>query len=222
MDQPCYKCGHAVEEGVRFCQNCGAPQIRVVIAQPVVAATGAEAYTEVIPPSGSAPASLPVLALPMRWSQALKPCILASFIATVLMFLGLYPIVATFCAGFLAVAFYRQRLAGMPIATRTGLRLGAFSGLLSFGTISLLMAIASTLPEFRAKFHAAVFSNLEKWAASHPADTQFQATVDQFKTPEGFAAMLIVGGVLLLVFSLAVGGLGGVLGAKLLGRKPQS
>ena len=34
MEQPCYKCGQTVEEGIPFCPHCSAPQIRVVVAEP--------------------------------------------------------------------------------------------------------------------------------------------------------------------------------------------
>ena len=43
MEQPCYKCRQLVEEGRPFCPHCGAPQIRVLVAEPVAAVgTGPE------------------------------------------------------------------------------------------------------------------------------------------------------------------------------------
>ena len=72
MEQPCYKCRQLVEEGRPFCPHCSAPQIRVLVAEPV-AAVGT--FAGVAVPSESAvelPASqtLPVLALPMRWPSS--------------------------------------------------------------------------------------------------------------------------------------------------------
>ncbi len=34
MDHPCHKCGQSAEDGVPFCSHCGAPQIRVAMAEP--------------------------------------------------------------------------------------------------------------------------------------------------------------------------------------------
>ena len=97
-----------VEEGVAFCPQCSAPQIRVVIAEPVpaplaFAAATASQDSEVLPASQT----VPVLALPMQWSEALRPCALAALVATLLMFLGLNPFVAMFSGGFLSVLCYR-------------------------------------------------------------------------------------------------------------------
>src|ERR1700745_381022 len=106
MDQPCYKCGQAVEQGIPFCPHCSAPQIRVVVAEPVAVPCGlANASTSEAAAVLPASQTIPVLALPMHWSQALKPCALAALIASVLMSLGLNPFVAMFSVGFLAVVF---------------------------------------------------------------------------------------------------------------------
>src|SRR5206468_6389886 len=107
MEQPCYKCGQTVEEGTPFCPHCSAPQIRVIIAEPpplplaFAAATTTHEAT-VLPASQT----VPVLALPMQWSQAFRPCALAAVVASLLMSLGLNPFVAMFSVGFLAVVFY--------------------------------------------------------------------------------------------------------------------
>ena len=109
MEQPCYKCGQTVEEGIPFCPHCSAPQIRVMVAEPVPPAALADQLLR--PRQASLPASqtVPVLALPMQWSQALKPCVLAELVASGSMLLGLHPFVAMVSVGFLAVIFYRQR-----------------------------------------------------------------------------------------------------------------
>jgi hypothetical protein len=91
MEQPCYKCGQMVEEGRMFCPNCRAPQIRVLVAEPVAAASLAQltepSNEDILPASQT----VPVLALPVQWSHALKPCFLAALAASVLMLLGLHP-----------------------------------------------------------------------------------------------------------------------------------
>ena len=113
MEQPCYKCGQVVEEGVPFCPHCSAPQIRVVLAEPapspIFAAVGPSQDTAAFPSAQI----VPVLALPMQWAEAFRPCALAALVASLLMSMGLNPFVAMFSVGFLAVVFYRQRRRGI-------------------------------------------------------------------------------------------------------------
>jgi hypothetical protein len=223
MEQPCYKCGQLLEEGRVFCPHCAAPQIRVVIAEPVAAAaTGGDAAVTT-QASTALPASetVPVLAVPVGWSKAFKPCALAAVVASLLMSLGLTPAVAMFSVGFLAVVFYRQGRPGMVIKPSTGARLGAFGGLLWFGITAVLGALAATVPEMRTKMREQITENIQKSAASHPADPRIQAVVDQMKTPEGFAVMLILFGILLLVVCIVLGILGGALGGAIFGRREQ-
>src|SRR6202790_1255390 len=82
--------------------------------------------------STALPASqtLAVLAIPVQWSEAFKPCALAALVASLLMALGLDPFVTMLSVGFLAVVFYRQRRLGSTIKPATGWRVGAASGFL--------------------------------------------------------------------------------------------
>jgi len=120
MEQPCYKCGQTVEEGIPFCPHCSAPQIRVVIAEPAPQPLAFSPASTTSRDSVVLPASqtVPVLALPMQWSQAFKPCALAALVASILMSLGLHPLVAMISVGFLAVVLYRQRQPGIMIKQR--------------------------------------------------------------------------------------------------------
>jgi hypothetical protein len=218
MEQSCYKCRQVVEEGTPFCPHCSAPQIRVILPEP---ATPPAAFAAESQPSTVLPASqtLPVLALPMQWSQALKPCALAALVATLLMALGLNPFVAMLCVGFLAVVFYRQRRPESRVKAAAGARLGAISGILCFSFTSILIALASTASEFRTKIRDEFIQNAQKWATSRPADPQIQAALDQLKTPEGLIMALIVGSLLLFVVSIGLASLGGALGGTIFGRR---
>src|SRR5437763_1728658 len=82
------------QEGVPFCPHCSAPQIRVLVAEPTPSPL-AFAPAIAVQDSDVLPASqtVPVLALPMQWSQAAKPCALAALVAALLMSLGLNPFV---------------------------------------------------------------------------------------------------------------------------------
>ncbi|HET6178724.1 MAG TPA: hypothetical protein VFE61_17485 [Candidatus Sulfotelmatobacter sp.] len=180
-------------------------------------AVGAQA-SAVLPASQT----IPVLALPMQWSQALKPCALAALVASLLMALGLNPLVTLLSVGFLAVVFYRQSRPGAVVKAASGARLGALSGILCFAMTTILVALAATVPDFRTKMRDQILENAQKWAASRPADPQIQAALEQLKTPEGLVMALIVGSIFLFVFSIAVASLGGALGGSILGRRDRT
>jgi len=220
MEQPCYKCGQTVEEGVAFCPHCAAPQIRVVVVepapQPLAFAGGAQ-------DSGALAGSqtLPVLALPMRWSQMLRACALAALIAS---FLALFSVaVAMLAAGVLAVAFYRQHRPGIALRASDGAKLGALAGILCCCILSFVTAFAATVPDVRAKMQGQLIENAQKvsaWFPVNPAD--MQASIDQLKTPRGFTTALIEACVALFLLSIVLGALGGALGSAILGRRGKS
>lgn len=211
MEQPCYKCGQAVEEGVAFCPHCGAPQIRVAIAEPAQAAVIAgEPQLQAATTSS--------VSLPVEWAQALTACAGAALLGALAMLLGLTLPAAVLGAGFLAVALYSRRALGGVRAGR-GAQLGAICGVFCFGISAVFVALASTMPDVRVKIREQIMEGVQKAAASRPADPQIQAAVEQLKTPEGLVLMLIIGGIVMSVFFVVLGSLGGALGAAILGRR---
>ncbi len=202
-----------------FCPNCAAPQIRVLVAEPVPAVTLAGPM-EASSGAGDLPAhqTMPVLALPVQWSRALKPCFLAALIASVLLVMGLYPFVAMPTAGFLSVVFYRQGQQNLAIRRAVAARVGAFAGLLHSGIIVLITALAVVFPDARAKLHEEILNNVQRVAAAHAGSPQFQELLQQLNTPDGFALWLIACGVLLLILSVMLGGAGGAIAGAIFGR----
>lgn len=220
MEQPCYKCGQIVEEGRVFCPHCGAPQIRVLVAEPV-AAVAISGSMRVATDDDPLPASqtVPVLALPNQWSRTLKPCALAALLSSVLVLLKLYPVVAMLCAGFLAVVFYRQGQQELTIKPGAAFRIGAVSGMFFSGYFTLLTALAAMFPDPRAKLHEEILANLQNLAAAHADNPQYQDMLQQMKTPDGFALWLIAFSVAFLIVSLLLGGLGGAVAGTIFRRK---
>jgi hypothetical protein len=219
MEQSCYKCGQLVEEGIPFCPHCGAPQIRVVIAQAAPAlAVAADTPITTESPNQSAEQAVPVVAVPMHWSGAMKPCALAALVGVVLIFLGLYPIVAMLSAGFLAVIFFRQGNPGFSIRTATAARVGALSGLLWFAIASIVGTLLTMVlhkgPEIRSK----ALEMLQQMA-SQTTDPQAIAMFDRFKSPEGLEFLMIASLLLAFLASLILGSLGGVLAGFMLRRR---
>jgi hypothetical protein len=221
MEQPCYKCGQTVEEGVAFCPHCAAPQIRVVVAEPApqpLAFAGANTQD-----SGALPASqtVPVLALPMRWSQGFRACALAALVAFLLVLFS--PVVGMLAAGFLAVTFYRQHLPGITLRSAEAAKLGALAGILCSCLLSVVFAGAATVPAARAKMQDELIQNMQKVAAWFPANAaDMKASIDQLKTPQGFSTAVIELCLGTFLLSIVLGGLGGALGSVILGRRDKS
>jgi hypothetical protein len=222
MEQPCYKCGQTVEQGVPFCPHCSAPQIRVVIAEPAppplaFAAATTSQDSAVLPASQT----VPVLALPMQWSQAFKPCALAALVASLLMYLGLNPFVAMVSVGFLAVIFYRQPRPGIMIKAATGAGIGALGGLLWFAMSSIREALIVIFLHKGPELRNALLVKIQQ-VASQTSDPQVAAMFERLKTPGGLEFLMLTSLVFAFLASIVLGGLGGALGSAILGRRERS
>jgi hypothetical protein len=220
MEKSCYKCGHTMEEGRPFCPHCGAPQIRVLIAEPagtIVPSIEAAAISDM---SAGLPASqtVPVLAVPMQWSQALKPCTLAAGVASLLMLLGLNPFVGMVSVGFLAVVFYRQGRPGASIRPGTGARLGALSGLICFAMASIVEAMLVLVLHKGAEIRQALLAAINQ-AAARTSDAQALAMFEHFRSPEGLEFLMVFGLLFGLVAAIVLSALSGALGGAVLGSR---
>jgi hypothetical protein len=226
MDHPCHKCGHSIEDGKPFCLQCGAPQIRVVMPEPAPTVGNVSSNNPPVfsldPPAVSGPLSVPALSSGIEWPRALGACAIAALISAVVMSLGLMvPLLAGLGAGFLAVTLYHRRNPAWGVNARSGGLLGAVCGLLFFGIAAVVESLAVALFHTGGQVRQKVFEAVQQ-AASRSSDPQVQAAFDRLKTPEGFAAMLILGMVCLLLVSIAASSLAGALTGAFLGRKHRS
>ncbi len=218
MDQPCYKCAQMVEEGRVFCPHCQAPQIRVIIAEPATVPAAAGGHAAPL----SASETVPVIAVPMSWSQAAQPCAVAALIGALgMVFQLIVPVIAALGAGFLAVALYRRRNPEIALHARTGARLGAICGFFCFGITAVLAALRITLLHEGAKVRATLLDVIQQQAARYP-DPQFQSTLDFFRTPAGLATMFAFSLVMGLIIFILLGMLGGALGGAGLSRRDRN
>ena len=216
MDHPCHKCDHVVEDGKAFCSQCGAPQIRVAIAEPALEPVSAGDGSFRVPDSETE-SILPVSAsnpMPAGWSRDVKACLLAAAVAVVLSFLGLNPFVAALGTGSLAVAFSRRQ--GALIRPAVGARIGAFSGLLLFGISTIFEVLAVVLLHKGAEIRGEMMDKLQQVAVRYPGP-QVEPFLDFVKSPAGFAFMLGASLIFGLVAFVTLGSLGGALSAALLG-----
>jgi hypothetical protein len=205
-----------VEQGVPFCPQCKAPQIRVLGGFPPAAATPA-ANIPVLPTLYSRSPGIDVV----EWSEALPAAAKAGLIGAILMvtpfgILGLGMVTA----GILAVLFYRRRLPHAALTTGLGVRLGALSGVLGFGMLMVLVTLGTTIFHFGPQVHQKILEAVEQ-AAARSSDPQAQQAVELMKTPEGLALFLVFAIVLTLIACLIFSVLGGTIGTALLKRKEQ-
>ena len=204
-----------------FCPHCSAPQIRVVISEPpplpaVIAASDSRT-------AAALPASqtVPVLALPMQWSEAFRPCALAAFVASLLMAMGLNPFVAMLSVGFLAVVFYRQRRREGALKVTVAAGLGALGGLLWFAMSSVLETLVIIFLHKGPELRGEMLAKLEQ-AGAQANDPQVQAVFERFKTQGGLEFLMLAGLFFALLAAIVLGGLGGALGGAILGRRDKS
>jgi len=209
-----------MEEGRPFCPHCAAPQIRVLIAEPAGATVPSIEAAAISDMSDGLPASqtVPVLAVPMQWSQALKPCTLAAGVASLLMLLGLNPFVGMVSVGFLAVVFYRQGRPQASIRPGTGARLGALSGLICFAMASIVEAMLVLVLHKGAEIRQALLAAINQ-AAARTSDAQALAMFEHFRSPEGLEFLMVFGLLFGLVAAIVLSALSGALGGAVLGSR---
>ena len=217
MEQPCYKCGQAVDEGVPFCPHCAAPQIRVIIAEPMLSPA-----SSVVLPGATAAAdrpSVPAISVPMSWSFSAQPCALAALVAAVAMVLKLVvPVIAVFGAGFLAVAFYRRRAPETAIHAKVGARLGAVCGFFCFAMTTILETSAVLVFHQGGEIRRMMVDAIQQ-TASRYSDPQFQQTLNFMRSPGGMVFMMVFFLIFALAAFLVLGMLGGALGGAVFGRR---
>lgn len=203
MEHPCHNCASPVEDGVSFCPQCNAPQIRVTVADP------GDFGPAATPPPLAAPGAI-------DWPQAFPAAIFTGAGMAVLALLTAPLLPAAFlvwmiAGGAICVAVYRRRKPAAAIRSRTGARLGAVSGLfgfLTFAALQSLLLFAASGDELRQELRQKVL----QVAAQNP-DPRAQEMLQRFATPEGLAVLIALTMVLFLVIFVAFGAIGGALWA---------
>jgi len=226
MDHSCDKCGHSIEDGKAFCPQCGAPQIRVAVAEaeavsPAAGDIGSSAppILSLDPPIVPGHLSVPSLSTGIEWSQALRSCAVAALISILVMSLRLMiPPLATLGAGCLAVILYYRRNPNWRVDARAGAQIGAVTSILSSAVFVIFFAIFLAVLQSGGPARQQMIEAMQQ-IASRSHDTQAQAFLDLLKTPEGLVAKLMVGMVGFLLISVAAGSVAGALTGAFLGRR---
>jgi hypothetical protein len=201
-----------VEDGIPFCRQCNAPQIRVATAEAI-------APGEMIPESFSPRYSSALPSAMFDWPHALRAAALAGLLGVILVVILQQAFaLAMVTAGFLSVYFYRRKNPFSKLTTGTGALLGVLSGI--FGAVLVAVPCTLALLSFRARGEnrAAIMTALRQQLAHNP-DPHAQELLEYAKTPEGFTLMMVVLMLVMLVFFVVLSSLGGAIAAVLLRRK---
>jgi hypothetical protein len=215
VEHSCYQCGATVDEGIAFCPQCNAPQIRVTVGEATTTpAIGSDLEAKT---AGSHANSLQISAL--QWSYALPAAALAGLIAAVMMMIpvGAFGL-GMLAAGALSVMFYRRRNPAADVAPGMGARLGALSGALGFGVFAIFTAIEMLIFRSGGQLRDALLQAIQQ-AGARSSDPQAQQVLEYLKSPQGLALMMVLGFIMMGLAFLIFSSLGGALAAALLRRK---
>ena len=214
MDHPCRNCGAPIEDGIPFCRQCNAPQIRVANVQtietgsPLLSDEGLSIpppprplQSSKIPWSSVFPAALVGLGLLMALGRTLSPPAA----------MGL----AMLAAGVIAVGLCYRRNPGVILSPATGAKLGALSGLMAFGILAILSGASMAVLHSRGELQSTLIEVLDQ-AAARTSDPEALAMIQQFKNPHGLALVMIGSMLGALLLFVAISSIGGAITAVLL------
>ncbi len=198
-------CGAELPPDARFCHKCGKPQRdepSFVEEQPAAPP---------LPPPVAAPRPIGFrnpIAFRVGFLSALGALLFTLLLAPA------FPVWLA-AAGFLGAYLYHGR-SGELLSTRSGARMGWLTGLLTFFVSSLPVAWACveeiTGPDYASRMR----QQLSSWAVPSALQNQMIAFM---QTPLGIASQILTSLLMLFVMMTLLSLIGGVLAAKVLGRK---
>ena len=217
MDHRCYQCGATVQDGVAFCLQCNAPQIRVALSEPSLpGGSGEEIQTPRASYAGVRHSRR------FEWAQALPSAFLGLLLASVLsLILRGALALGMLAAGFLSVYFYHRRNPLIGLTVGLGARLGAISGALGFGILGIVSAVATFVSHSAAEIRLIMLKAVQEYV-SRNADPQMQQVLEFYNSRQGFILMLVLGSIMMLIIFLALSSMGGIIGAAVLRRRKAS
>ena len=204
MQYSCHRCGAVVEDQTPFCASCGAPQIRVSVAQESSFASDAPVTPPLAP---GTPASIQPPALPVhfngrpivprgRFLRQIWPFALASGIM-----LGLIPLIGLLClAGSIIYCVRRYRRdQPSPFTRSEGARLGLLTALLSF--LPFVPLYSLSINAHPQEIREAMLRPLQQRAAQDP---QLQNMLQWASSHDGFVTLLIMSTIIFLIIILVI------------------
>jgi len=215
VEHACNRCGAAVEDGIPFCQSCGAPQIRVALAETsglsnpaMTAGSSDDIHLPTHPLSWSELHGL-------NWSIGLRTAILSGVISAVAAMItsAVIPVpqfsllMWMLGGGIISVLIYR-RARPIPLTPKNGGKLGALSGVVAFALFFILYSVQALVSKHASEMRSTLEQQLRDQAA-RSGDPALQHMIEPLLTPQGMsiviAASLVVSFLLFVILS-AIGG----------------
>jgi zinc-ribbon domain len=222
VDHTCHRCRATIEEGVPFCPQCGAPQIRV-------AGTNVPAEGSTFPPGTPGGIQPPAQPVPLtadtgiNWSNGVPAAALAGLLMAIVCVI---PVLGVGCClwilggGALAVMFYQRRQKPLVVSRGMGMRLGLLSGIFGFFIYAVLEAFRIVVFHLGGVISTAMRQGMERAASQNP-DPHAQQVLQWLMSPPGMAAMATVFTAAYFIGFLVFASFGGALGASIWGQRQQ-
>lgn len=220
MDSICHRCSTAINSSELFCPHCGAPQLRYEpLDEP------ASTLSSVVTQSAGRDPGV------VLWKEAIAAALLVAIPVGILSSLLDFGALWVIGGGIATVSIYRRRT-GLPPASRTGWRIGGLLGVLAAFTSATVDSLTLIFQRYvlhngamiDQRFHAVGQQLTEQLNRSNPeAATMMPWFVHFWVTPDGAAAIALMGAAgsafSMLLFSAA----GGAIGARIasLGNRAQ-
>ncbi|MFB3813587.1 MAG: hypothetical protein ACE14L_05700 [Terriglobales bacterium] len=209
-----------MEEGVAFCPNCNAPQIRV---------TGLpnRPATPPLPPDNPEQMQPPAERVELRpeqrvttpphldWSRAMPGALLGALLVAMAMVVPFAaPVLLMATAGLFSAAMY-QRRSGTQLTPGLGARAGMVGGVLGFAVMVAMLALQFAAGGERL---ITLLRQTISEQIARSGGPRAQQMMEQFLTPGGLAMLVGIAMLFFLAFALVCSALGGVVAAYLFGK----
>lgn len=205
-----------MDQGIAFCPECRAPQIRVILPEPVPEPV----LPEFVLPEDVSVAHPVTSSTRINWSLGIRVAAIAGFSASVLVAILQGALgIAMITAGLLSVLLYSRRSLNQRLTSGMGFRLGLVSGAIGFAIITVFTALKALIFGV-AEMRATMMEAIQKAAAMN-ADPNAQQAYELLQTPVGLAVVLVLGMMVLFVISIALSGIGGAIGGAFSRRRNQ-
>jgi hypothetical protein len=161
---------------------------------------------------------------PLVWRRAFHAVLVGGVFSALVMnvLFGLFGL-GFVAGGALSVYTYRRRVPGAVVNLGSGATLGGASGFLGFLIFSVLLTLEILITHRWGELRQAVLESMNQTARN--ADPQFQQQLQdaivQFKTPEGFAMLMVFTGVFLCLIFIFFSVLGGAIGSSMTRKNPK-